>query len=87
MRGSGAFFRAIVTLAFLLAVVVSTLGAYVRLSNAGLSCPDWPAATAGSAFQDRPTPWMRRRTFPIGPWTAPGPGRRWRIAMRRDCWA
>src|SRR5512139_3556930 len=25
-----------------LAFVVVVLGAYVRLSNAGLSCPDWP---------------------------------------------
>lgn len=28
--------------AFLLAYAVVTLGAYVRLSNAGLGCPDWP---------------------------------------------
>ena len=67
MRASGAAYRRIVTLAFLLAVVVSTLGAYVRLSNAGLSCPDWPgcygrlsvpgpadAADAQAAFPDRP---------------------------------
>ena len=67
MRVSGAFFRRIVTLAFLLALVVSTLGAYVRLSNAGLSCPDWPgcygrlgvpgpadAADAQAAYPERP---------------------------------
>lgn len=67
MRASGAFYRRIVTLAFLLAVVVSTLGAYVRLSNAGLSCPDWPgcygrlsvpgpadAVDAQAVFPDRP---------------------------------
>ena len=67
MRASGAAYRRIVTLAFLLAVVVSTLGAYVRLSDAGLSCPDWPgcygrlgvpgpadAADAQAAFPDRP---------------------------------
>ena len=67
MRASGAAYRRIVTLAFLLAVVVSTLGAYVRLSNAGLSCPDWPgcygrlgvpgpddAADAQAAFPERP---------------------------------
>lgn len=29
-------------IATLLAFVVISLGAYVRLSNAGLSCPDWP---------------------------------------------
>ena len=30
------------TIAFLLAFCVVILGAYVRLSNAGLGCPDWP---------------------------------------------
>ena len=67
MRASEAAYRRTVTLAFLLAVVVSTLGAYVRLSNAGLSCPDWPgcygrlgvpgpddAASAQAAFPERP---------------------------------
>ena len=67
MRVSGAAYPCIVTLAFLLAVVVSTLGAYVRLSDAGLSCPDWPgcygrlsvpgasgAADAEAVFPDRP---------------------------------
>ena len=67
MRASGAAYGRIVTLAFLLAVVVSTLGAYVRLSDAGLSCPDWPgcygrlgvpgpadAVDAQAAFPDRP---------------------------------
>ena len=28
--------------AFLLAFVVIILGAYTRLTDAGLSCPDWP---------------------------------------------
>ena len=42
MRGPGGAYPRIVTLAFLLAFLVSTLGAYVRLSDAGLSCPDWP---------------------------------------------
>ena len=67
MRASGDACRRTVTLAFLLAVLVSTLGAYVRLSNAGLSCPDWPgcygrlgvpgaadSADAQAAFPERP---------------------------------
>ena len=50
------------------ALVVIVFGAFVRLSNAGLSCPDWPTcygkltwptqthevATANAAFPDRP---------------------------------
>lgn len=35
-------FQTIALIAFLLALVVVTLGAYVRLSDAGLGCPDWP---------------------------------------------
>ena len=67
MRASGAAYPRIVTLAFLLAFLVSTLGAYVRLSNAGLSCPDWPgcygrlsvpgsadATDAQAAYPERP---------------------------------
>jgi cytochrome c oxidase assembly protein subunit 15 len=37
-----ATFRNIVLAALLLAFVVVVLGAYVRLSDAGLGCPDWP---------------------------------------------
>lgn len=36
------YFRRIVLAAMLLAFVVIVLGAYVRLSDAGLGCPDWP---------------------------------------------
>lgn len=50
------------------ALIVIVFGAFVRLSNAGLSCPDWPTcygqvtwptatrdiATANAAFPDRP---------------------------------
>ena len=52
---------------FLLAFCVVILGAYVRLSDAGLGCPDWPgcygklfvtedlqAASAAPAYQSRP---------------------------------
>ena len=32
----------LITLATLLALGVVVLGAYVRLTDAGLGCPDWP---------------------------------------------
>ncbi len=35
-------FRIVALLACVLALVVVVLGAYVRLSHAGLGCPDWP---------------------------------------------
>lgn len=36
------FYRPLIVLATLLALGVISLGAYVRLSDAGLGCPDWP---------------------------------------------
>jgi heme a synthase len=36
------FYRPLLILATLLAFFVVSLGAYVRLSDAGLGCPDWP---------------------------------------------
>lgn len=36
------FTRFVVTLAMLLALCVVVLGAYTRLTDAGLGCPDWP---------------------------------------------
>jgi cytochrome c oxidase assembly protein subunit 15 len=35
-------FHTVASVALVLAIVVTLLGAYVRLSNAGLGCPDWP---------------------------------------------
>ncbi|HRE13604.1 MAG TPA: COX15/CtaA family protein, partial [Usitatibacteraceae bacterium] len=35
-------FRALVTATLALTFVLVVLGAYVRLSDAGLGCPDWP---------------------------------------------
>lgn len=40
-RKSG-FFSSLLVFAVLLALIVIVLGAYTRLSNAGLGCPDWP---------------------------------------------
>ena len=36
------WFRRLALLGTFLAVFVVVLGAYVRLSDAGLGCPDWP---------------------------------------------
>ncbi|MGH8441888.1 MAG: COX15/CtaA family protein [Nevskiaceae bacterium] len=61
-------FRRITTLALLLCLAVVVFGAYVRLSDAGLGCPDWPGcygrlivptqaehvAQAQQGFPDRP---------------------------------
>jgi len=49
-------FRGINLLALILCYVVVVFGAYVRLSNAGLGCPDWPGCyghlTVTAAAQD-----------------------------------
>lgn len=63
------YYRPLLLAATLLAFAVVTLGAYVRLSDAGLGCPDWPGcygqligvpdaaherASALAAFPDQP---------------------------------
>ena len=35
-------FRRLVNVAILLSLIVIGLGAYTRLTDAGLGCPDWP---------------------------------------------
>lgn len=61
-------FHRLAVIATILALCVVVLGAYVRLSHAGLGCPDWPGCygqltwpeasaeitTANEAFPDRP---------------------------------
>ncbi|OVE82081.1 hypothetical protein BVY03_02190 [bacterium K02(2017)] len=57
-------FNKICTVGVILAFIVVVLGAYVRLSHAGLSCPDWPScygtmlvtesAPAINQYPDRP---------------------------------
>ncbi len=69
MRSSGAAsIRRLVFVSILLAIVVVSLGAYTRLTHAGLGCPDWPGCyglldvpetaaqieKAEQAFPDRP---------------------------------
>ena len=43
-------FHRIAWLAVLLATCVIVFGAFVRLSNAGLSCPDWPTCYGKAAW-------------------------------------
>jgi cytochrome c oxidase assembly protein subunit 15 len=52
-----ASFRALTLVALVLCAIVVVLGAYVRLTDAGLGCPDWPTCyghvSAGSALENR----------------------------------
>jgi cytochrome c oxidase assembly protein subunit 15 len=52
-QGHGRIYRRLTYLATILALVVVVLGAYVRLTDAGLGCPDWPGCyghlTVGAA--------------------------------------
>jgi cytochrome c oxidase assembly protein subunit 15 len=67
-------FRRLCLVATLVALCVIVMGAWVRLSHAGLGCPDWPgcyghltvgdavenADRANAAFPDRPLEADRR---------------------------
>ncbi len=47
---SSPWFRRLALLAAALALTVIVFGAFVRLSNAGLSCPDWPTCYGKAAW-------------------------------------
>jgi len=45
-------FRKLALFAAILALVVIVMGAYVRLSDAGLGCPDWPGCYGKALLSD-----------------------------------
>lgn len=47
-------FRKITLTSILLVLIVIILGAYVRLSDAGLGCPDWPGCYGSAIVSDDP---------------------------------
>jgi fused signal recognition particle receptor len=47
-------FRKLISLSLLLVLVVIVLGAYVRLSDAGLGCPDWPGCFGSPVISETP---------------------------------
>lgn len=49
------FYRPLLVLATLLALCVVGLGAYVRLTDAGLGCPDWPGCYGHMLVPDHAT--------------------------------
>src|ERR1700678_2958487 len=62
--------RAVAIAAFSLCLCGVVLGAYVRLSNAGLGCPDWPGCyghfTPAGAAADRPATAAFARPLHVG---------------------
>jgi len=45
-------FRKLLLLSAIVALLVIIMGAYVRLSNAGLGCPDWPGCYGQALVSD-----------------------------------
>jgi cytochrome c oxidase assembly protein subunit 15 len=65
-------FRRLVTAALLLCCVVVVFGAYVRLSHAGLGCPDWPGCYGHLGVPEAPHEIeAARQSFPERPVEAP----------------
>ncbi len=62
------WFKRLVGIAVLLALAVVVLGAYVRLSDAGLGCPDWPGCYGQLTVpQNKVTTLLAQRAFPEKP--------------------
>lgn len=55
MSNNLSLFRNILRFAVLLALIVIVLGAYTRLSDAGLGCPDWPGCYGQLSVPDKVT--------------------------------
>jgi heme a synthase len=75
-------------LATLLALVVVLLGAYTRLTHAGLGCPDWPGCYGFISVPktEAQLAHARRCTFPTPRWTSTKAGARWCIAISQAPW-
>ena len=49
-------FRKLALLCVFLTLCVTVLGAYVRISDAGLGCPQWPGCPGTTIIEDSPKP-------------------------------
>ncbi|WP_031433066.1 signal recognition particle-docking protein FtsY [Methylomarinum vadi] len=74
-------FRKLVLFTALLALFVIVLGAYVRLSDAGLGCPDWPGCYGKAMVSDDAAfKSQAEQTFPDNPLDA---GKAWKEMTHR----
>lgn len=73
--------------ATLLALVVVLLGAYTRLTHAGLGCPDWPGCYGFISVPNTDAQLAHAELhFPDTPCTSKKAGVRWCIAILRAPW-
>lgn len=74
-------FKFLIYLTFILSLCVIALGAYTRLTEAGLGCPDWPGCYGFiSVPQSSDQQWLARQAFPDAPVEV---GKAWREMLHR----
>ena len=74
------YFHRLAWLAVMLALAVIVFGAFVRLSNAGLSCPDWPTCYGRAAWPQHAEEVADHAASAI---RAPEPHKTWREQFHR----
>ena len=73
--------------ATLLALLVVLLGAYTRLTHAGLGCPDWPGCYGFISVPKTDAQLAHAKcTSPNTRWKPPKAGPRWSIATSPAPW-
>lgn len=77
-------FKSLIYFTFILSLCVIALGAYTRLTEAGLGCPDWPGCYGFiSVPQSAEQQLAAQQTFPLRRSRLKKPGMKWCTVILR----